>query len=285
MQSEKIPVDFKRLGEYSRRPQLFAPGTALFWSDPHISKGLLRCHLDPECDLASRYPHVVERSVQWILKESGLVSGGRVLDLGCGPGLYCYRYALAGLEVTGIDFSQRSIDYANAEAIKSGLEIDYRCMDYRGLDFVESYELVTLIYCDLGVFPPQEARKILERIYRALKPGGKFIFDLYSRREFARQAERRHWEYNEYGLFKPEPYLLFQETFIYRDEYTYLRQFITVTTEGEMDLYRFWGRCYASDEIESMLRAVGFSKIELFGDITGTPYSEKGYTLAAAVVK
>lgn len=285
MQSENIPVNYKLLEEYSRRPPLFAPGTATFWNDPHISKGLLSCHLDPECDLASRYPHVVERSVEWIIKESGLKRGEAVLDLGCGPGLYCSRYADAGLEVTGIDFSERSINYAREAAQGDGRFIDYHCMDYRELDFTDSHELVTLIYCDLGVFSPGETRDLLSRIYLALKPGGKFIFDLYTKNVLSKQEEGRRWEYNDQGLFSAEPYMLFQETFVYTEEQSYLRQFITATADGTMQLYRLWGHCYHPAEIEEMLREAGFREIKLFDDITGKSYTGEGDTMAVAAAK
>lgn len=285
MQPENIPVNYKLLEEYSQRPSLFAPGTATFWNDPHISKGLLKCHLDPECDFVSRTTKTMEVSVEWILKESGLKSGGTVLDLGCGPGLYCCCYAMAGLEATGVDLSERSINYARWEAKRFELDIDYYCMDYRELDFCESHELVTLIYCDLGVFPAAEAAALLAKIYRALRPGGKFIFDLYTRKVMEEQKEWRRWDCNEYGLFCSEPHLLLQETFIYPEEQTYLRQFITATADGTMQLYRLWGHCYEASEIEQMLREAGFSEIKLFDDITGKPYTGAGETLAVVAVK
>lgn len=46
----------KRLQE---KPDLFTPGEALFWDDPHISEQLLAAHLSPEHDLASRRPETM----------------------------------------------------------------------------------------------------------------------------------------------------------------------------------------------------------------------------------
>lgn len=39
----------------------------------------------------------------------GLEKGDEILDAGCGPGLYCERFASAGCHVTGIDISDNSI--------------------------------------------------------------------------------------------------------------------------------------------------------------------------------
>ena len=39
-----------------------------------------------------------------------------IADFGCGPGLYAQRLARAGLNVTGIDFSANSLQYAREVA-------------------------------------------------------------------------------------------------------------------------------------------------------------------------
>ena len=42
--------------------------------------------------------------------------GGRLLDVGCGPGLFSIAAAKLGWSVTGIDLSQRMLDEARANA-------------------------------------------------------------------------------------------------------------------------------------------------------------------------
>lgn len=37
-----------------KRPELWQRSAASLWDDPHISKGMLKAHLDPEIDAASR---------------------------------------------------------------------------------------------------------------------------------------------------------------------------------------------------------------------------------------
>lgn len=62
--------------------------TPEFWNDPHISEQMLRHHLDPQSDRASRRHDFIGRSAAWIHATLQLESGNSVLDLGCGPGLY-----------------------------------------------------------------------------------------------------------------------------------------------------------------------------------------------------
>jgi len=56
----------------------------------------------------------------------GGFAGKRILDIGCGGGLFAEPLARAGADVVGIDPSARSIDAARAHAASQGLEIDYR---------------------------------------------------------------------------------------------------------------------------------------------------------------
>jgi 2-polyprenyl-3-methyl-5-hydroxy-6-metoxy-1,4-benzoquinol methylase len=123
-------LDLGLLHTLAERPPLFEPGEALFWNDPHISKQMLAAHLDPEFEGASRPPPVIERTVDWLTTKLGLQPGDRLLDLGCGPGLYCTRFAERGVQVTGVDYSRRSIDYAVAQAQVRDLPIKYLHQDY-----------------------------------------------------------------------------------------------------------------------------------------------------------
>lgn len=50
-----------------------------------------------------------------------LKSNDAVLDLSCGPGLYTSRFARARLQVTGVDFSRSTIDYASRYAHEQNL--------------------------------------------------------------------------------------------------------------------------------------------------------------------
>jgi len=54
------------------------------------------------------------------------LAGLRVLDIGCGGGLFSEALARAGAEVTGVDPSPGVIDIATRHAAEGGLSIDYR---------------------------------------------------------------------------------------------------------------------------------------------------------------
>jgi 2-polyprenyl-3-methyl-5-hydroxy-6-metoxy-1,4-benzoquinol methylase len=80
---------------------------------------MLEAHLNPDWDVASRKHSYINRSVKWL---SGVIpANGEILDLGCGPGLYAKILSGMWYDVTGVDFSKRSIAYAKSQDAK----IDY----------------------------------------------------------------------------------------------------------------------------------------------------------------
>ncbi len=129
--------------QLQEKPAPFTPGEALFWDDPHISAQMLKAHLDPAVDLASRRPETIQKSVGWLLETLELQPGASALDLGCGPGLYAARLAERGLHVTSVDYSRCSIEYAQEYARLHNLDIQYRYQDYLTLTDEGQYDSIS----------------------------------------------------------------------------------------------------------------------------------------------
>jgi 2-polyprenyl-3-methyl-5-hydroxy-6-metoxy-1,4-benzoquinol methylase len=79
----------------SNKPQLYEKGSSVMWTDPHISKQLLELHINPDNDVASRSQVKIERITKWILERTDNPQM-KILDLGCGPGLYAELLAQKG---------------------------------------------------------------------------------------------------------------------------------------------------------------------------------------------
>ncbi|MBN1639293.1 MAG: class I SAM-dependent methyltransferase, partial [Ignavibacteriales bacterium] len=108
------------------KPEIWSKYTAYdLWADEYISQKMLAYHLDATSELASRPHDFINRSVQWITSRFKLPSGQKVIDFGCGPGMYTNGFHDAGAHVTGIDFSPRSIEYARRSAQQENRSIKY----------------------------------------------------------------------------------------------------------------------------------------------------------------
>ena len=181
---------FDLLVEVNRRPELFSEYTAReLWTDPHTAEQMLAYHLNENIDAASRNPAFIESSVEWIVSHFGLTSESKVVDFGCGPGLYANRLARAGVKVTGLDFSANSLSYAREKAADEQLKIDYVETDYLDYDSDRRFDLVMMIMCDFCALSPDQRSLILNKFHTLLADGG--LFFLMSIRPVCSTGEKR----------------------------------------------------------------------------------------------
>jgi SAM-dependent methyltransferase len=109
----------------------------------------------------------------------------RVLDIGCGTGVFALLLADRGMEVIGIDPAQASIDVARA---KPGSErVHWICGDATTLP-PQQVDLATMTAnVAQAVVDPQTWQKTLRGAYEALRPGGHLVFE-------TRDPASRAWE-------------------------------------------------------------------------------------------
>lgn len=260
--------------QLQEKPAPFTPGEPLFWDDTHISGQMLKAHLDPSNDLASRRPETIQRSVDWLIETLGLQTGASIVDLGCGPGLYATRLAEKGLRVTGVDYSRRSIDYAAQYARQNSLDIHYWYQDYLTLDDEGQYDAALLIYGDFCPLSPAQRSRLLGSVRRALKPGGHFVLDVTTPTHRQRHGSRNAWYAVDKGFWKPGPHLVLEEGFDYSEQSIYLDQAIVIEENGKVSVYRMWFQDFTRETITSELEAGSFTVQSVWNDLTGTPFLE-----------
>jgi SAM-dependent methyltransferase len=118
-----------------------------------------------------------ENEVAFIVEHLGLQPGERVLDVGCGPGRHAYALAERGIEVVGVDISQRFVDIANANAPSGATFVR---QDARALPFVDDFDaVISLCQGGFGLVGDEDG-SVLAGVARALKPGGRAAFSAFS---------------------------------------------------------------------------------------------------------
>ncbi len=256
----------RQLIKTSQKPKIYTEGTAVMWVDDYISTQLLETHLNQNTDLASRKDTTISSTVEWILKK---VPGNKltILDLGCGPGLYSEKLAERGHKVTGIDFSCNSIEYARESARKKKLDISYIQQNYQELDVKSRYDLIVMIFTDFGVLSPDQRDILLNNIYRALKPGGIFLFDVLDDKYPARKLESKEWEVSAKGFWRNSPYLAISESFYYESQKVTLNQHIIIEENGGMEVYRFWQHTFSHSDLGKIVSSRGFRTAECYDGV------------------
>lgn len=103
------------------------------------------------------------------LKAIGTVKGKRVLDIGCGPGLYANLLHRRGAEVHGVDISRNEIELAMLHY--NG--IDFRVASAEKLPYEKGYFDLVLIALAFTHFNDMD--KALGEACRVLRTGGRLI--------------------------------------------------------------------------------------------------------------
>lgn len=252
----------------SEKPTIYEKGNSFMWTDEHISKHLLDIHLNPEIDLGSRKITTINKTANWILDSQNGKGKLKILDLGCGPGIYAEILAEKGHCVTGLDISKNSIDYARKRAKKINLNIEYINASYLDIKLgKDKYDLILLVYTDLGVLSPPDRDILLKKIYNSLKHGGSFIFDVLKDNSLEEKITPRNWEVAKNGFWKNCPYMALSESFLYKDEKVILYQHLIIDSEDNIDIYRFWTHFFNEATLTQMLNKHGFTNINHRDDI------------------
>lgn len=272
---------FEELEKINERPEPFQFYTASdLWTDEHTSKQMLSFHLNEEIDVSSRNAEFINRSVEWIVSEFNIARNFKVADFGCGPGLYSTSLAKRGANVTGIDFSGRSIEYAKEVAAREQLNISYVKQNYLEFETENRFDLVLMIMCDFCALSPTQRKGLLNKFFRILKPGGSVLLDVYSLSAFEKKEEVAAYELNQLnGFWSPNKYYGFINTFKYDKEKVALDKYTIIELDRTREVYN-WLQYFAPEDLEKEFIEAGFSVKGLYSDVAGTSYDRKSSEFA-----
>jgi len=237
------------------------------WDDPGFSRRMLQEHLSQDHGLASRKKEIIKKQVQWIHEHHGKTSSGKLLDIGCGPGLYIEQFAKLGYECTGIDFSPASIRHAEEIIGRRARLIEG---DIRTADFDNGYDLAVMLYGELNVFSPDECRNILKKAYNALSSGGIILLEVHTYEAIKRIADVPYTWYKSgpglQGLFSDQPHLCLIENHWFDNKQTALQIFHILDDNGDLATYRSTNKAWTDDQYKQLLSEAGFSKLIIHSD-------------------
>lgn len=266
-----------------QQPNLFEKGTDKFWEDEHISEQMLKYHLNPDVEAASKTKETIEAETDFIIKSADMKSGKNVLDLGCGPGLYVKAFARTGATVTGVDISERSIRYANEQIKAESENMLFIRQNYLDINFENAFDVVTLIFYDFCVLSTNEQERLLAKIHRALKDDGIFILDVFTDKK--ETSVKTNLSVSEGGFWSPHPYIEILNTFMYENPKTEGIQYTIINEELDAKIIRIYHRLFSLPEITEMLANNGFKVEKAFKNLKGHGLDNHSETLGLFVRK
>jgi SAM-dependent methyltransferase len=229
------------------------------------------------------YPWIFrERRLQAALEEVeqvlalGGIHEGAVLDVCCGPARHSVLLAQKGFRVTGVDRSPFLLNKARERA--AGVEIELVQSDAREFLRPGAFDLALNLFTSFGYFATREEDLALLRNVRAnLKTGGVFIIDVMGRERVAAMPARVSWDES------PDGAILIDRAEILPG-WTRVRSHWMLVKGERAKRFVFCLNLYSGQELAGALEKAGFTDIQIFGSLAGTPYDASATRLVARAV-
>ena len=116
----------------------------------------------------------------WVERLAGGLANKRVVDVGCGGGIFAEALAGLGARVTGIDLSEKAIGVARLHRYESGADVDYRLVAAESLaaEMPGAFDVVTCLELLEHVPEPASTVAACATLARA---GGLVVFSTLNR--------------------------------------------------------------------------------------------------------
>ena len=207
----------------------------------------------------------------WAILEREGLHPRTCVDLACGTGSVAILLAKKGLQVTAVDMSEEMLTQAWSKAEELENPPRFSCQRLEALSLPRGVDLAVCALDSLDyITDPANCQKAIIRIYRALNPGGVFIFDVNTPEKLRAMDGQ---------VFLDEDDDVYC---VWRGEYD---EETNICSYG-MDLFQrrgeVWERsfeehreyAYSVEQLTRYLRTAGFTHIEVFADRAFCPPRE-----------
>lgn len=115
----------------------------------------------------------------WAIVEREGLRPRTCADLACGTGSTAKILAQMGLRVTGVDLSEEMLTQAAEKCMELERMPQFICQALQRLHLAKAVDLAVCFLDSMDyILDPQDCAQAIRRIYKALNPGGIFIFDV-----------------------------------------------------------------------------------------------------------
>ncbi len=138
-------------------------------------------------------PSQVKHEVDFVEDSLAVAKGGVVLDLACGNGQHAVELSSRGYGVVGFDLSLPQLAVAGEYAQERGQKINFLQGDMRDMSFEEVFDGIYCWNTSFGYFEEERNFAVAQRVFNALRPGGRFLLDVVNRDFVVEQQPSQVW--------------------------------------------------------------------------------------------
>ncbi|MDY6834390.1 MAG: class I SAM-dependent methyltransferase [Chloroflexota bacterium] len=187
---------------------------------------------------------------------SKLPTGARILDLCCGTGQLAQELVDQGFVVTGLDISEGMLRFAREHAP----DTEFIRGDARSFSLPLAFDGIVSTYDSLNhIMSIEELIDVFDNVYRALRGGGLFLFDLNTEAGY-----ENHWEGGAFDIVEDDHVCIVRSIY---DPDERIAQFdatiFILEREWKRSDLTFFQRCYSQMQVADALESAGFVNIDI----------------------
>lgn len=210
----------------------------------------------------------------------GLKGGERILDIPCGYGRHSVGLAERGLSVVGSDLNAAFLDVAETRARRAGVHVPFVKENMLEIHYDCEYDAVINMFYSFGFFESDSHNlAVLERFYRALKPGGAFL--MHTDVNMPRVLDGTYVN-DETRHLSSGRRLRIIDTY---DPHTKRMDGAWILIDANETIKRYSVRVYSREEFVGMCQVVGFRSVTSYGNWEGAAYSERSEDMIVVAQK
>jgi SAM-dependent methyltransferase len=212
------------------------------------------------------------QDVEHIIAMLKLKPGAEICDLCCGVGRHSLELARRGFRVTSVDRTMHYLEQAREKAVSEGLDIEFIHEDARNFRRPEAFDAAINLFTSFGYFEQQhENMAMLENIHASLKSSGKLLMELMGKEVLARLFQERDWR-------QEDDAILLEERKVGKN-WEYIESRWILFKDGKKYEQTIYPKLYSAVELYEMLNRCGFTSMETFGGLDGSPYDQNANQL------
>jgi 2-polyprenyl-3-methyl-5-hydroxy-6-metoxy-1,4-benzoquinol methylase len=209
---------------------------------------------------------------RWMPKDTN----AQILELCCGTGRLTLPLAKEGHNITGVDITASMLAQARKKAASAGLNIEFIEADMRTFSLSQQYDLIFIPFNSIHhLYTNDDLFQTFAAVKKHLKDDGIFIFDCFSPSiKFIVESEKAEKTVTKYTAPDGRSVLIKERmryertTQINRIEWHY---YINGAFDSVQNLDM---RMFFPQELDSYVKANGFSIIHKFGDFEEAAFSD-----------
>lgn len=196
--------------------------------------------------------------------------GNEVLEIACGSGRLTIPLKKEGINITGLDLSDKMIELAKEKAKKEDLDIDFIVGDCRDFDLNKKFDVIFIPFNSIcHIYKTEDVINFFSCVKKHLKEKGIFIISVFNpaMEYLTRKNDDLYKIYSYNDPYGQGPVEIWERTdYDNSTQISNLKWHFRFKKSGEEHIFPLNMKMYFPVELESILKMSGFEILEKYGD-------------------